>query len=67
MNSNWMIAVNCSRFIPVYQKYNRTGDRPASSSAKGGFKGLVARRIIVERQIGLRDSGIAVQPSVFLD
>jgi len=25
------------------------------------------RRIIVEGQVGLRDSGIAVQPSVFLD
>jgi len=25
------------------------------------------RRVIVEGQVGLRDSGIAVQPSVFLD
>ena len=24
------------------EKYNRTGDRPASAGAKGGFKGPVA-------------------------
>ena len=40
----------CNRFIPVYRKYNRTSGRPASAGAKGGFKGPVDRRIIVEGQ-----------------
>ena len=62
-----MLVALCNRFIPVQRKYNGTGDRPASTGAKGGFKGPVARRIIVEGQVGLKDSGIAVQPSVFLD
>ena len=35
--------------------------------AKGGFKRLVAKRVIVEGQIELRDSGIAVQPRVLID
>jgi len=30
-------------FIPVERKYNRTVDRPASTGAKGGFKGAKVR------------------------
>jgi len=56
-----------NRLTPAQRQHNRTGDRPAIAGAKGGFKGPVGRRIIVEGQIGLRDPGIAVQPSVFLD
>jgi len=35
--------------------------------AKEDFKRLVAKRVIVEGQIELRDSGIAVQPRVLID